>query len=164
MPGDGSSLFKSWLSLFQFVHHFWLARKERRITQPFLEKHGFDAGKMQNVIILLCCVWLFSGYLIVYLKNGTSNLQPNEHTTVYIKSPTWAVFPRYVFGSHLNVLRFTKLADCVSVQAILYLNLSSRYTCWQGAATLSESNNNHEQRKFLSDRSRTRMPNVLTRS
>lgn len=31
---------------------------------------------------------LWSGYLIVYLKNGTSNLQPNEHTTVYIKSPT----------------------------------------------------------------------------
>ena len=60
VPGDGSSLFKSWLSLFQFVHHFWLARKEKRITQQFLEMHGFDAGKMQNVIILLCFVCFFS--------------------------------------------------------------------------------------------------------
>lgn len=58
VPRDGSSLLKSWLSLFQFVHHFWLARKERRITQQFLEMHGFDAGKMQNVIIL-CFVCLF---------------------------------------------------------------------------------------------------------
>lgn len=119
MPGDGSSLLKSWLSFFQFVQDFWLGRKERRMTQQFLETHGFDAGKMQNVIILLCFVFFFPGYLIVYLKNGTSNLQSNEHTTVYIKNPTWGVFPRYVFGSHLNVLRFTKLADCGSIQAIL---------------------------------------------
>lgn len=32
--------------------------------------------------------FLWSGYFIVYLKDDTSNMQPNKHTSVYVKHPT----------------------------------------------------------------------------
>lgn len=45
---------------------------------------------MYNITIWLSLFFLvLSGYLIVYLKNNTSGMQPNNHTSVYIKQLTW---------------------------------------------------------------------------